>query len=104
LGLSTLEDLRRNRPAGLELAPWQGHLSACAGELELQLAGLVLEHDESAVGLHQLEGRIQHSLEHLLENLGRTQDAHALQRRAERTNLAERVLPGVVLLGEEIDL
>ena len=84
------EHLFGNLAAGLELLARQGQASAAAGDLELQLAAGVGQHDEAALGAGDLERRVHHQGQHLVEHAPRAQGAKPFEQRRDLAQVAHR--------------
>ena len=66
--VARLEDLFRNLAAGLEGAALQLLLAAAAAHLELEGAVVAGEHDEAALGAADVDGRVEHQRQHVVEH------------------------------------
>ena len=61
--------------------PGQRDLAARARQLHLELAALVGEHDEAALGAGHLDGGVEHERQHFVEHAARAERAQALEQR-----------------------
>ncbi len=84
------EDGLGNLPAGREGLARQRQMSARSGELEFELAGAVGEHDESALGAGDVDRRIQHQRQHVVEHATRAERAQPLEQAGHVPDLADR--------------
>ena len=84
--LAAVEDLLRDLAAGVETRARERYLAPHPGQLELELTVGAGEHDESAFGIGDVDRRIQHQREHLVEH---ARAAERLQRLEQRGDLPE---------------
>ena len=77
-------------PPGSELRP------RAARHLELELVGRRRQHDEAALGAADLDGRIEHERQHVVEHAAGAERAEALEERRNLTQVADGGRRGLV--------
>ena len=83
------EDLARNLGAGGERCAGQRRASPPARDLELELPFGIGEHHEPALGLRDLERRIHHQRQHLVQHAARSERAQAVENRGHLTQVGD---------------
>ncbi len=90
LSASGPKDLVWDLPARLELAARHRGAISAATTPELQLAVAGHEHDETALGSRDLDRRVEHELEHVVQHLRVTQRAEPREERGGLAQVADR--------------
>ena len=89
-GVAGVEDLFRNLAAGLEGAALELLLAAAAAHLELERAVVAGQHDEAALGAADVDGRIEHEREHVVEHAAGAERAQAFEQTRDVAQVADR--------------
>ena len=85
-----LEDLFGNLAAGLEGAALERLLAAAAAHLELERAVVAGEHDEAALGAADVDGRVEHQREHVVEHAAGAERPQAFEQARDVAQVADR--------------
>ena len=84
------EDFLGNLPAGREAAAGQRDVAAAARHLEFEIHALERQHDEAALRAADLDRRIQHQRQHVVEDPARAERAQAFEQRGDLAQVADR--------------
>ena len=107
LRLARAEHFFGDLAAGREAGARQRLLPAAARELELEVVLEVGEHDEPALGAGDLDRRIQHQREHVVQHAAAAQRAQAVEERRDLAQVADggrrRLVLGRAGVGEQED-
>ena len=95
LGMAASEHVEGDLLAHFERASRNRASPAHAPDLELQLARVVGEHDEPALGVGDVDGRIHHERQHFIKNLRGAEGAKAVEKRGDLAEVDDgrRVAP-----------
>ena len=88
--LAGSKHLLGNLAAGGEAAAREHVAAAAARHLELELARGAREHDEPAFGAADVNRRIQHERQHIVQHAARSERAQAFEQRADLAEVADR--------------
>ena len=73
-----------------KLPPGQRDAAAAARQLELELVGRRRQHDEAALGAADLDRRVEHQRQHVVEDAAGAERAQPFEQRRDLAEVADR--------------
>ena len=90
LQLAGREHLFGDLAAGVEAVARQGDAAARPRQLQLELPVVAGQHDEAALGAGDVDGRVEHQRQHLVEHAARAERAQPFEQRRHLADVADR--------------